>query len=279
MRLATMDIEDAARECAGNHAAFNCFAWFDRPEDNPQDWGIVYTHNRDSGVVERCNAVDIEEALAPFVESGDVTAEHHSHWACGWVDGYAIRVFRDGEITEAFRTYFDLRARMEDYPVLNESRLSEMETEESAQGWEDWGQHDFIRALEKRFGVSTVAEIDGVALKRLFDETADSACEYWYDDGSGMTINIERVTKSVDVDAALPLLDTSVSEKTERLACQLVEAIEALPLAGLIYAGAGLCANLGGIPNIGERIDPQTADDLFRVLFYVKTQYPAVVES
>ena len=93
-----------------------------------------------------------------------------------------------------------------------------------------------------------------------------------------MCIDVERVAKSVDVDAALPLLDTTVSEKTERLACQLMEAIEALPDFGGICAGAGLCANLAGIPNM-EKLDPQSADDLFRILFYVKTQYPAVVES
>ena len=41
--------------------------------------------------------------------------EHHNHWAVGWVDGYAIRVYRDGKITEAFRTWHDLQARMNDY--------------------------------------------------------------------------------------------------------------------------------------------------------------------
>jgi hypothetical protein len=50
--------------------------------------------------------------------------EHHNHWACGWVDGYSIRVFRDGQVTEAFRTYFNLQQRLADYPVLDEDDYS-----------------------------------------------------------------------------------------------------------------------------------------------------------
>ena len=34
--------------------------------------------------------------------------ESHNHWAVGHVDGFCIRVYRDGEITEAFKTYHDL---------------------------------------------------------------------------------------------------------------------------------------------------------------------------
>src|SRR5260370_20505662 len=114
--LATMDYESAARECAGNHAEFDSFCWYDRPDDNPEEWGIVYTHNRDSGLVARCNAVDIAEALAPFIESGDVCEEHHTHWACGWIDRYSIRVYRDGTITHPFRPSHDLMARIDQYP-------------------------------------------------------------------------------------------------------------------------------------------------------------------
>lgn len=279
--LATMEYESAARECAGNHQKFDSFCWYDRPDDNPQEWGIVYTHNRDSGIIERCNAESTGKALAPFVESGDVTEEHHTHWACGWVDGYAIRVFRDGEITEAFRVYFDLLCKMDDYPILDESRLGEMELEESASAWDDWAAHDFESALEKRFKVSTVSPVDGAALKALFNAALDCCSECWHEDGGSMYIDVERVAKSVDVDAALSLLDTTVSEKTETIVSRLMEAIEALPVAGLIYAGAGTCANLGGFPadEFREGLTPQTADELFRILFYVKTQYPAVVES
>ena len=75
------------------------------------------------------NAEAIPEAMKPFLdqEPCDVMEEHHHHWACGWVDGYAIRVYRDGQITEAFRTYYELSSRLADYPVLDEEDYSSRE--------------------------------------------------------------------------------------------------------------------------------------------------------
>ena len=64
--------------------------------------------------------------MKPFLdrEPCDVMEEHHNHWAVGWVDGYAIRVFRRGRITKAFRTWHDLQSRLADYPILDEDDYS-----------------------------------------------------------------------------------------------------------------------------------------------------------
>ena len=128
MRLGELDLETAAKEARGNWQKFDCFGWHDRPEDS-EEWAIVYTHNRDSDLLDQSNADAIDEALAPFADGGDVRAEHHGHWACGWIDGYAIRVYRNGQITEAFRTYHELAARLADYPVLDEEDFSRREYE------------------------------------------------------------------------------------------------------------------------------------------------------
>jgi len=125
-----MTIEDAASEAAGNWRRFTCFVW-DRARDldDADDWAIIYTHNRDSGLLDLSNADAIAKALTPFAEADDpdVVFESHSHWAVGHVDGFSIRVFRDGEITDAFRTYHDLAERIADYPILDESDYSERE--------------------------------------------------------------------------------------------------------------------------------------------------------
>ena len=59
------------------------------------NWSIVYTHNRDSGLLDQCNAEVIAESLKPFseAEDPDVVFESHSHWAVGHVDGFSIRVY------------------------------------------------------------------------------------------------------------------------------------------------------------------------------------------
>jgi hypothetical protein len=131
-RMGELDLNEAASEAAGNWANFHCFAWFRRNEiKDPQNWAIIYTHNRDSGLLDQSNASVIEEAMKPFTKGDDanVVLEEHSHWACGHVLGFSIRVFKRGRITKAFRTYHALAQRMAEYPILDECDYSEREYE------------------------------------------------------------------------------------------------------------------------------------------------------
>jgi hypothetical protein len=132
MQLGELTLDEAAQGAAGNWQDFHCFVWWrEREMNDARDWAIIYTHNRDSGLLDQSNAQVIADALAPFTEGDDpdVVMESHSHWACGHVDGFSIRVFRNGEITEAFKTYHALAERMAGYPILDESDYSERELE------------------------------------------------------------------------------------------------------------------------------------------------------
>jgi hypothetical protein len=138
MRLGEMELEDAAKAAAGNHRNFECFCWHrERDLDDPENWAIVYTHHRDSDLLDQSNAAAIEEAMQPFVESGDVVFESHHHWAVGHVDGFSIRVYRNGQITEAFEKYHELAERMANYPVLDESDYSSREYEATLENLTD----------------------------------------------------------------------------------------------------------------------------------------------
>ncbi len=129
--LGTLDIEEAAKKAAGNWQRFDSFIWFrDQELEDADQWAVIYTSNRDSGLLDQSNAAFIEKALESFTEGNDpdVVAEQHSHWAVGHVNGYSIRVYDgDGNITEAFRTYFELLEQKEAYPVLDESDYSQRE--------------------------------------------------------------------------------------------------------------------------------------------------------
>ncbi len=90
MNLGELTLEEAARTAAGNWQRFPCFAWsHSRDLDDPQDWCIVYSHYRDSTLLDLSNSEVIEETLQSFTEAddADVVPEHHSHWAVGWIDG------------------------------------------------------------------------------------------------------------------------------------------------------------------------------------------------
>ena len=143
------DLQNAAKAAAGNWRDFESFAWDGAWElDDPENWTVVYTHHRDSGLLDQSNAVVIERALEPFSEGDDpdVTDEHHRHWAVGWIDGFAIRVFRNGHITQAFRAYHQLATQSADYPVLDEEDYSRREYEATMDNLTDaasWLAHEY----------------------------------------------------------------------------------------------------------------------------------------
>ena len=130
-RLGELELDDAAHAAAGNYEKFSCFAWFRRSElKKPEDWAVIYTHNRDSGLLDQSNASVIAKTMMSFTEGDDpnVVFESHHHWACGHIDGFSVRVFKRGRITKAFRVYHELAERMADYPILDESDYSERES-------------------------------------------------------------------------------------------------------------------------------------------------------
>ncbi len=138
--LGEMTLEDAAKQAAGNWQRFECFVWFrDEEVDDPDNWVIIYTHNRDSGLLDKSNAEAIAEAMEPFTNGHDpdVVVESHNHWAVGHVDGFSIRVYRDGEITGAFRTYHDLMEQVDGYPILDEEDYWERELDATLENISD----------------------------------------------------------------------------------------------------------------------------------------------
>jgi hypothetical protein len=140
-RIGELDLEEAAQQAAGNWRDFNCFVWYRDDVPDAENWGIIYTHNRDSGLLDQSNALVIGKALEPFTEADnddtDVISESHNHWACGWIDGFSIRVFRDGQITDAFRKYHELAERIAEYPILDEEDYSNRECEATVENIAD----------------------------------------------------------------------------------------------------------------------------------------------
>lgn len=140
-------IEDNAKLCANNHAKFTDFGWdSDAQPDDKQNWAIIYTHNRDSCLLEESNAAAIAKALESWAgdhkDGFDVEHISHGHWAVGHVDGILIRVYReDGQtITEAFGKLHELACSLADYPVLDEDDWSEREFNAELESIEQTGK-------------------------------------------------------------------------------------------------------------------------------------------
>lgn len=157
--LGTLDIQEAAEKAASNWQSFNSFVWFrDRELEDAEKWAIIYTHNRDSGLLDKSNGSVISKAMEPFTEGDDpdVVFESHNHWACGWIGGFSIRVFNAlGEITEAFQKYHELAEHMDECLYLDEEDHSRREYEATIANIGDasW-------SLKKRFNLPEGWESD-----------------------------------------------------------------------------------------------------------------------
>lgn len=131
------DYDELAKESAGNWMKFDSFGWHDQP-DNAEDWMIVHTDNRDSGITEKSNAAAIAEMLSDARFRQTVIPQHFGHWACGWVDGYAIKVYtsrkpKSGkrEVTLAFKCWCNIQVALDHYCVLDDEGLTNLEYEET----------------------------------------------------------------------------------------------------------------------------------------------------
>lgn len=133
--LSDSEVLDLAHELAGNWKRMDSFAWFrEREIENSDKWAIVYTHHRESGLLDRSNAGVIGKAMMPFTEKDyddpDVVMETHSHFAVGWIAGFSIRCLTpEGIVTDAFKRYAELHEAMDQYPILDEEDFSNREYE------------------------------------------------------------------------------------------------------------------------------------------------------
>ena len=118
---------ELAKDKAGNFLKFSCFV-LDREVRELMmpagDWCIVYTSNRDSDLLTESNEAAILKRLEGHLgwlgDGHDVDTCDHGHWAVGYVTGLYLRVYKDGEVTEAFKVYAKAMHELSDYPILDE---------------------------------------------------------------------------------------------------------------------------------------------------------------
>ncbi len=76
--LGTMTLEDAAKAAAGNWRKFNSFVWWREREMNDVDqWAIIYTSNRDSGLLDQSNSAVIARTMEQFTKGRSPSDEWH----------------------------------------------------------------------------------------------------------------------------------------------------------------------------------------------------------
>jgi hypothetical protein len=178
------DVEALAKELVGNWEKFESFSWSESPKD-AELWCIVNTSHRDSTLMDQSNEAVIQKALAPF-EGKTVLSQTFSHWAVGYMEGVAIKVYsrKGGPITKAFKTYADLHFQMEDYPVLDD---------------DDYMQRQYDASIQNIEGIIEYMDVE------LTDKlSADMAADVY----SWLAENNEDAIEDVNDEGAYPNEDT-----------------------------------------------------------------------
>lgn len=103
----------------------------------------------------------------------------------------------------------DMLRGLENYPLIDEERHSEMLAEAETEAWSSWVSRDFRRAIEQEHGCSI--HISGDAfwddLFDVFREASERSNTYWEDQSDGVWIDVARVAAAV------------TDEDLERLGC------------------------------------------------------------
>lgn len=95
----------------------------------------LYGRHRDSDLLVQSNWETFLSELSEAIEAGHVRVTCASHWAVGWVE--TIRL--EPTAPEAVKATAErLLVRLEDYPSLDDSRLSELEFEAALEYWDGW---------------------------------------------------------------------------------------------------------------------------------------------
>ena len=101
------------------------------PDDK---WLVLLGRNRDSELLTNTNWEVAIERLGG-VDNEFVYVESIGHWLCGWVEYLCISNDAPKEIMEEAE---EIEDSLSSYPVLDDERYSEAESEEADKLWKEW---------------------------------------------------------------------------------------------------------------------------------------------
>lgn len=188
-----MNVEDftaeLAKDKAGNFLKFSCFVLDREVRDlvvPAEDWCIVYTSNRDSDLLTESNEAALLKRLEGHLgwlgDGHDVDTARHGCWAHGYRDGLYLRVYKDGEVTEAFKVYAKAMYDLEQYPVLDEDDHGRRVMEQTSKN-----VADVVGTIARRFDTTDKYKEAGDQVAYLVEDwlSENDADQLYDNDGNG----------------------------------------------------------------------------------------------
>jgi len=103
---------------------------------------------------------------------------------------------------------------LDDYPVLDDDAMGEVEAEQDREAWESWARDDFKRELERRHGVD-VSEVSDDDIARVFLAACEATGNYFECDGADRFIRVEQVAPGCTLDSLRGLAGAVECEDAE----------------------------------------------------------------
>lgn len=204
-------IEKLAREMAGNWLSMDSFSWYGRDDNVDHTWGLYHYVNRDSDLLTQSNAAQILEIMAPYIKRGTVTEQRFNHWACGWIDALAIRVYtKSGKTTRAFETFYeDIYCALENYPVLDDEHYTLLEQNTAYDNIKSALQYDISSKVENY----DLLLLDDQIQYRVFDQIdGDNGAAYNHDGQGFYPSENELITALLELGRIKECCDDNVCD-------------------------------------------------------------------
>lgn len=185
-------------------------------------WLIAYSVHRDSDCLSESNfetfrkALEELPAVKEWTQSDEcpVQIERFHHWAVGWIDYLVI----DPACSDAVKLALEFAARLEDYPVLDETDFSDREYELAQECWNDYGRSEYVKALRKELFATrfeddyfdpftsvevedALGELSNEIIDTLYSDAAGNSCWDYQIEGQGAVFNIKEFVQKTDFDS------------------------------------------------------------------------------
>lgn len=180
--------------------------------EDRENWLVApVSQTRDSSTFDKCNFQAALEMLGG--ESDTVEVHRFGHWGPGWFEIIIVDPSREDDVD-------GIHHALANYPVLDDSKLSEMETEDEDEAWKNWVNHDLNRTLPEWLdnAFEDLQDKHAFCEEEAFScaqEEANVGFEHY---SEGCSIDIDRLSKPY-ADALADILDvekcTCFDEETE----------------------------------------------------------------
>ena len=159
------------------------------------------------GTVERANSRSFKELFGDAIE-----LEQGGHSSVTtWISTTSIQDMSD----EKFEELKKVIESLDNYPVIDDLTLSEVELELENEAWEGWIEADFLKELHSWFSEEMDAHVEAYpqheGIAELLDEHVYeifrlTSPEYEHEQGGNVHVNIERLVHDLEWSAVLELL-------------------------------------------------------------------------